>query len=245
MNSGSDRRASHHPESPRSALLAALLPQHCVLCGAASGARLVCGGCDADLPRLPDTRCPVCAVPMPAAETCGACLRDGPAFAATTAAFAYAYPVDALVRAYKYGARLELAHLFADGLVEATRALPMPDLIVPMPIAPARLAVRGFNQANEVARRVARAHAVAMAPDACLRTRDGPAQASLPLAARATNVRNAFAVNPRHGDIAGLSIAVVDDVMTTGATLNALAGTLRTAGAARVTCWVVARTPPP
>ena len=245
MNSGSNDPESRRADGPLATWLAALLPQHCVLCGAASGSRLLCGGCDADLPRLPDTHCPVCAVPMPAVETCGACLRDRPAFDATAAAFEYAYPLDALVRAYKYGARLELSHLFAEALVDVTRNLPKPDLIVPMPLARDRLATRGFNQATEVARRVARAHGVALAPDACLRTRGGPAQASLPLAARAANVRNAFAVDPRHAGVAGLSVTVVDDVMTTGATLHALAGALRAAGATRVTCWVVARTPPP
>lgn len=220
------------------ALARRLLPQPCLLCGARSRDGL-CDSCDESLPRLPSA-CPVCALPSPAGEICGACLKRPPAFVAATAAFVYAFPVDALVQRLKYGADLSIARLLGDALADRTAERPRPDLLVPMPLSPARLRERGFNQALEIARVVARRLALPLAPHACRRVRDTPPQAGLPWKERARNVRGAFVGEPSL--VAGKRIAVVDDVATTGATLDELSGALGRCGAARVEAWMVART---
>ncbi|MEP7184080.1 MAG: ComF family protein [Betaproteobacteria bacterium] len=222
----------------------AALPQRCELCVAPTGGRLLCGECDAALPRLPAS-CPTCALPSPHGSVCGACLTAPPPYALTVAALVYAFPTDRLLQNLKYGGRLALADWAAGALsVAAAAALARrpsatrPDRIVALPLAVSRQRERGFNQAREIAVRVAAALDLPAA-DLLRRTAGGPAQASLPWAERVTNVRGAFvAVN----DPAGARIALVDDVMTTGATLAEAARTLLRAGAAHVECWVVART---
>ncbi len=226
------------------------LPQACALCVARAGHALVCAECAARLPSQP-AACPVCALPaahalaMPAA--CGACLARPPPFAATVAAYAYAFPVDRLLQQLKYGGRLANADWAADALacavartVAADRGA-LPQRVVPLPLSVSRQRERGFNQAREIAARVARALDLPVA-SSLARTRAGPPQAALPWSARERNVRGAFAAAE---DVLGAHLALVDDVMTTGATLAEAAATLRRAGAARVDCWVVARTPPP
>ena len=217
-------------------LIAALLPQDCLLCGAPARAQLLCLACADALPRLPDALCPVCALPTPVGETCGACLKQLPYYDATLAGFRYDFPIDRLVQALKYDHRLALAPWFARAL------LPAPpgdcELMIALPLARLRLAERGFNQALEIARPLARALALPLALDACQRIQDGPPQASLPWQERQRNVRGVFECGL---DLRGKSVVVIDDVMTTGATLNEFARTLKKQGAARVTNWVVAR----
>jgi len=223
------------------------LPQHCELCVGAAGDALLCPACAESLPALP-AACPVCALPNPAGAVCGACLVRPPPYAATVAALVYAFPVDRLLQRLKYGGRLALADWAAAMLAAAAaRALARrdaaarPDRVVAMPLARSRQRERGFNQAAEIARRVARAAGLPQV-DALVRVAAGPPQAALPWAGRARNVRGVFAVS---GDVVGSRIALVDDVMTTGATVAEAARTLRRAGAAAVECWVVARTLPP
>lgn len=215
------------------------LPHRCVLCDSPTGQDRICADCDAELPRLPPGRCTVCAVPLPFGEVCGACLRQPPAFERVRAAFAYEYPVDALIHAFKYGRRLALAPVLGDML--AGGAAPDVDLLVPMPLAPERLYERGFNQALEIARTLSRRYRIPLDATACRKVVETAPQAGLPWKERAKNVRRAFVCDAR---LTGLRIAVVDDVLTTGATLNELARVLRRAGAAGVTGWVVARTLP-
>jgi ComF family protein len=217
--------------------LAAALPQDCVLCGAPSGARQVCEPCAAELPWLGEC-CPRCALPSHGARVCGRCLAAPPAFDATVACFAYAYPVDRLVQALKYGQRLPLARWFAAALGARIGGEPRADRVIAMPLHRARLAERGFNQSLEIARRIARDAALTLDAEAARRVLPTAPQAGLPLDARARNVRGAFACSRR---LDGLRVAVVDDVMTSGATLEELARTLREAGAASVVNWVVAR----
>jgi ComF family protein len=214
-----------------------LLAQDCVLCAAPSGAALVCHGCTADLPLLGPS-CPRCAESSPTGAVCGACLARPPAFDATIAAWRYAFPVDRLVQSLKYGGALALASLFAAALVDAARGRPV-DVLLPMPLARGRLRERGFNQAMEIARRTARLLDRPLRPHLAARHRDTAPQADLPFDERAANVRGVFACN---AVVAGMRIAVVDDVMTTGATLDELARTLKRAGALHVENWVVART---
>jgi len=215
----------------------------CFLCrGAADG--LLCPACDADLPRLRGPLCPRCALATPAGEVCGRCLARAPHYDATVAALAYRFPADVLVHALKFQGELALAPLLGELLAAAVAAAPpgRVDAVVPVPLSPRRLAARGANQAMELARPAARAAGARLDPDLCERVRDTPAQVGLPHDERAANVRGAFAC-PRLA--AGLSIAIVDDVMTTGATLEEIARELKAAGAERVVNWVVARTPPP
>jgi len=223
----------------RTTLARALLGQDCVLCTAPSGDELLCAGCAADLPRVADA-CPQCAGPSPGGAACGTCLTHPPHFDATIAAWRYEFPVDRLVLALKFGQRLALAEAFGAALAGAARDRRV-DALVPMPLAGARLAERGFNQALEIARHVARRTDAPLAPALARRVRDTAPQIDLPHDARAANVRGAFECD---ADVAGRVLAVVDDVMTTGATLEELARTLKRAGAARVENWVVARTWP-
>jgi ComF family protein len=210
----------------------------CLLCGAESGAELLCASCISDLPTLPEC-CPRCALPSPAGAVCGSCLNHPPHFDGTLALWRYEFPCDRLIQALKYRARLALAGYFALGLV--SRTLPEVDVIVPMPLHPERLAERGFNQALEIARGVARRLHKPLEPRGVLRIRDTTPQTGLPYEERAKNVRGAFQCSL---DLSGASVAVLDDVMTTGATLNEVARVLKRAGAARVENLVIARTVP-
>ena len=216
-----------------------LAPQDCFVCGGASGGEAVCPACLAELPRQPELACPVCALPTPGGAVCGHCLNAPPAFDATRALFSYAFPVDRMVQALKYHHRLALARFFADGL-QRMPASGGVDLLLPMPLHVQRLRRRGFNQAVEIARPLARAWDLPLELAAVRRERDVPAQAGLARAARIANLRGAFRCER---PLAGLHVLVVDDVMTTGASLNELARTLKRQGAARVENLVLARTP--
>lgn len=213
----------------------------CYLCRGAAGA-VLCAACDADLPRLDGARCPRCALASPAGEVCGHCRARVPAYDATVAALAYDFPADVLVQALKFRGELALAPLLGALLAARIGKGERVDLVLPVPLAAARLRARGFNQALEIARPVARAAGARLEPALAMRSRDTAPQTDLPLGERAKNVRGAFGV--AHA-LEGAAVALVDDVMTTGATLDELAATLKRAGAARVVNWVVARTPAP
>jgi ComF family protein len=220
------------------------LPQRCELCAAASGAELICSDCLASLPRL-GPACPVCALPNATGEVCGHCLAHPPPFDATVAAVAYAFPVDRLLHAFKYHGRLALAEWAASSILverERHRCAYLPDRLVALPLAQERQRERGYNQAYEIARAIGARLRVPLLAKGAKRVRASPPQAALPWSERAKNVRGAFACDV---DLAGLRVAVVDDVMTTGASLVEFAKALRGAGAARVQSWVVARTLPP
>jgi len=212
----------------------------CFLCKDRAQA-LLCAQCDADLPRLGADLCPRCALASPAGALCGRCLTQAPHYDATIAALAYRFPADVLVQALKFRGELALAPYLAR-LLAAKLAAREADFLLPVPLSTRRLRERGYNQALEIARGVAGATGVRLAIDLCERAHDTPAQMDLPFAERAKNVRGAFHC-PRPLD--GASVAVLDDVMTTGATLDEIAATLKRAGAARVENWVVARTPAP
>ena len=233
----------------RSALDAArmALPQRCELCAGVSGTDLVCGACMRDLPWLPRA-CPVCALPS-GGSICGHCLSDPPPFDATIAAFSYAFPIDRLIHALQYQGRLALAEWCADAIL-ARRELgssgaspgPRPDRLIALPLAVKRQRERGYNQALEIARVIGARTGSALLPRGLSRIRATPPQAALPWVERAKNVRGAFACEL---DLSGLRVALVDDVMTTGASLAEAARILKASGAARVENWVVARTLPP
>lgn len=195
-------------------------------------------------------RCIQCATPLSDMHTtvCGACLRRPPAFDATIVAVDYAPPSDRLVLALKFGNRLELAPLMADMLRDAAlraRGLQLPTQLAAVPLGAQRLAERGFNQALEIAKPLSHALGVALDARLMLRQRETHAQSLLHPDERQKNIRHAFIVPAAAIDsVRDAHVGVVDDVMTTGETLNELAATLKRFGAARVTNFVFARTLP-
>ena len=233
------------------ALARTLLPCSCALCGEAAP-EPVCAPCTLRHAGPGAARCPCCANPLGAAEapgqSCAACIAEAPAFDATLAAVDYAAPLDGLVLGLKFGARLPLApwfgHLLRDAVL-AQPGWPLPDLLCPVPLGPRRLAERGFNQALEIARPLAAAIGIPLQPRLATRAVETAAQSGVAPRERASNIRGAFAVAPGMAAlIHGRHVGVVDDVMTSGHTLNELAAVLKAAGAARVSNLVFARTPP-
>ncbi|MFA7278502.1 MAG: ComF family protein [Sterolibacterium sp.] len=217
----------------------ALLPQDCFLCQAFAGTSLLCHGCSRDLPKIPATACPVCGLPAVGGETCGACLSDPPSFDATRSGFRYAFPLDHLVQALKYRHHLVVAQFFAEVLRETATCLPTPvDLALALPLSEMRLRQRGFNQALEIARPLARRCGWPLSAHGYRRVVDTAPQTSLPWKERHRNVRGAFECDL---DLTGKNVIVIDDVMTTGATLNEFAQVLKQHGAAHVTNLVAAR----
>jgi ComF family protein len=239
---------SHH----LSARLPVLLPSSCALCGTACDHGL-CPGCRRQFLGKQQRRCRQCAgvlagVATAGASVCGDCLAQPPAFDATIVAADYAAPLDQLVLALKFGQRLALAPLCSallrDALLAQAGLAPLPTLLTAVPLGNQRLAERGFNQALEIARPLAPALGIPLAPQLVARLRDTRPQARLHPDQRQRNIRHGFVVPPPALEqVRGQHIGVVDDVITTGATLNELAATLKRFGAARVTNLVFARTP--
>ena len=222
------------------ALLAYLLPPQCTLCGAAGDDRLpLCMGCRRDLPWL-GTACPQCVEPLPTAGVCGRCLRRPPPQDAAHAAFRYAPPLDRLVQQLKFGRRLGLARLTGALLAQAAARndWPRPQALIPVPLHDARLRERGYDQAQVLGREVGHRLGIPVDWRACRRTRATAPQTGLDYLARRRNVRGAFAVTQSPG---AAHVAVLDDVMTTGATVGALVIALKRAGVARVDVWALCR----
>lgn len=218
-----------------------IIPPACLLCGARS-TRPLCPGCHADLPWHRQPQCPQCALPTPDGQLCGACLKHPPAFDHSHAALAYAFPLDRLIPRLKYHGQLAIAPVLGECLAEAVSAAPRPDRLMAMPLHASRIRERGFNHATEIARVVASQLGLPLDLDNVRRIRDTPPQMGLKHDARRRNVRDAFACSD---GVQAQRIALVDDVMTTGTSLDELAATLKRAGAREVSCWVVARTLPP
>lgn len=217
------------------------LPTHCVLCGAAGDARDLCAACRADLPRAAHS-CQRCALPLPVDGTCGRCQRHPFPFTHAVAGFLYKPPFDSLIVQLKFGRRLALSRLLGELLVEtwqtALSAGISVDRIVPVPLHPARLRERGYNQALELARPLARTWGVPLDAYCAERVRATVPQSDLPAKRRRSNIKGAFRVTKA---LTGQHVAVVDDVMTSGHTVSEFAATLHRAGAASVSVWVGAR----
>jgi ComF family protein len=229
-----------------------LCPPRCLVCrepGAAQ--RDLCRDCMGALP-WNQSACGRCAIPLPAMASghedadgggavCGACLQRPPPLDAVHAAFVYAFPLDRLLPRFKFHRDLAAGRLLAQGMADAFRELPPPDALVPVPLHRARLRTRGYDQALELAKPLAQTLGIPLHERALSRIRHTSAQSELDARGRRRNVRGAFAVDARAALPA--HVVLVDDVMTTGATLHAAAVALRRAGVARVDAWVCARVP--
>lgn len=218
-------------------------PPTCILCGNAGyNSRDICHSCYGQLPRIGHC-CSRCSGPFgaPGIEQglCGRCLRRNPSFDKTYAPFLYQGAVSHLITSLKFNARYPNARLL--GLLMAEylkRGAEMPDRIIPVPLHSARYRQRGFNQALEIARTVAKELDIPLDLASCIRHRDTPHQTGLVAKQRRRNMRNAFAlVKP----IEAGHMALIDDVMTTGSTVQEIAGLLKKAGVSRVDVWVCAR----
>lgn len=219
--------------------LAWLFPLRCVACGGAgSHGRDLCPACHAALPWQAPA-CPRCALPAPGGKPCAGCVHaDGP-LASVQAVFDYRFPLDRLLPRLKFHRDFAAGRVLAQCMGERLRACPRPDAIVPVPLHRARLRERGYDQALELARPLARALRLPLRAGLLQRRKATAAQSRLDADARRRNLRDAFhldatAALPAH-------VALVDDVMTTGATLRAAALALRAAGVQRVDAWVCAR----
>lgn len=224
--------------------------QSCLLCDHTTDATLaLCNDCETELPWL-GAHCQVCAIPLPASGlTCGACLRRPPSFSRVEAPWRYGFPVDSLITRFKHQARWPLGHLLAGLLAQHlshafSEGLPRPDYLLPVPLAERRLRQRGFNQAAMLANWLGQKLILPVEGKWLQRQIDTPAQQGLDAAARKRNLRRAFILNDDTA-VAGRHLALVDDVLTTGATAEALARLLLKAGATRVDIYCLARTPKP
>lgn len=214
----------------------------CKLCGESPSRRHICDGCERSLPWL-GPHCSVCATELAGAHidglVCGQCQQRPPHYACVHAPFHYAAPVDHLIQGAKYHGRFDWLEVLSARLTEHVRARAHAiDAIVPVPLHRARLRSRGYNQSLELARPLSKRLKLPLSLG-ITRVRPTPPQTAMSRAERRKNVRNAFAAN---ADFGGMRVAVVDDVMTSGATVDAVARCLRKAGALSVEVWVVART---
>ena len=223
--------------------------QNCLLCDEPADAQIpICTACETDLPWLGD-QCLTCALPLAADLICGGCLQEPPAFEQVAVPWTYGFPVDTLITRFKHNAKWPLGHLLADVLGEFLQHrfeedLPRPDALLPVPLAPKRLRQRGFNQAAMLAQWLGKSLDLPCEEHSLLRVQDTDAQQALNAKARKHNLRHAFALSP-DAHVKGRHLALVDDVLTTGATAQALARLLMDAGAARVDVYCLARTPKP
>ena len=218
-----------------------LLSPRCLLCReACGGARDLCASCANALP-WSGYACERCAQPLHESGTCGACLQHPPPLTAAHAAFVYGFPLDRLLLRFKFHNDLAAGRLLSQLMGDALARLPRPDALLAVPLHQSRLRSRGYDQALELAKPLARRLQIPLLGDALVRRHETRPQSELDAAARRRNLRGAFAVGshcslPRH-------VVLVDDVMTTGATLHAAAKVLLRAGVLRVDAWVCARVP--
>lgn len=225
--------------------------RHCQLCDEATDhpTHNICTACESELPWL-GAHCQVCAVPLPAHDLiCGACQSKPPSFTRVEAPWRYAFPIDNLITRFKHQAQWPygrlLAELLAEHLTHAyDEGLPRPHMLLPVPLARQRQRRRGFNQAQMLADWLGASLNLPVRDDWLQRRVDTPAQQGLDAATRKRNLRQAFTLES-NARITGCHLALIDDVLTTGATAGILANLLRRAGALRVDVYCLARTPRP
>lgn len=220
-----------------------LWPSQCALCRQSGQENLdLCADCEADLP-LNDTACEHCAEPLPANHSnvalCGRCLQQSPAFDACFAPFRYAYPVDRMIQGLKYRHELVYGRVLGQVLARhLSRRETRPELVIPVPLGMARYRERGFNQARELALPVCKAFGLTLNSQLIARRRETSEQAALDRKERLTNTQHAFVLT---APLTARHVAIVDDVVTTGSTVNEISKVLRAAGAEWIEVWAVAR----
>ncbi|MFB4392354.1 MULTISPECIES: ComF family protein [unclassified Pseudomonas] len=226
------------------------IEQTCLLCGDVAGQPYpLCVACECELPWLRD-QCLRCALPLPMPGlVCSSCSRRPPAFEQVIAPWHYGFPIDAMISRFKHHSQWPLGHLLARQLGMALQhryaeGLPRPERLLPVPLARGRLRQRGFNQAGMIAQWLSADLGVRCDQRLLQRPHDTPAQQTLGAKARQRNLRRAFSLSAG-AQVEGQHLAVVDDVLTTGATAQALASLLLKAGAQRVDIYCLARTPKP
>jgi ComF family protein len=222
-----------------------VLPLRCLLCGAAGADGIdLCADCAAELPR--NRRCCMrCALPLATpAQLCGECQRRTPPWDAAWAPFRYGWPLDRLESRYKFGADLAAGRVLSTLWRREPCPIELPQLLLTVPLHLGRLRERGYNQALELARPLARGLDVPLRHDMLQRVRRTEAQTELDALSRRRNVRGAFFAS-RAGIALPAHVAILDDVMTTGATLAECARVLKRSGASRVDVWALARAPSP
>ena len=225
-------------------LLRVVLPLRCLLCGErGSHERDLCAACARDFVRNTPC-CPRCALPLEApAPLCGECVEREPPFAAAWAPFRYEHPLDLLESRFKFRGDLAAGRVLTSLMIEraSVDAPSRPDAIVPVPLHVSRLRARGYNQALELAKPLARVCGIPLEADLIRRVRATAAQTGLDAATRRRNLRDAFAIAGERA--VPLHVVLFDDVMTTGTTMRECARVLRRAGVARVDAWALARAP--
>jgi len=219
-----------------------LLPSHCILCGLDSGSRSMCQPCRKELPRVAQA-CHQCARPGLRSDfhLCGACLHHPPAWDAAVAALVYEYPVNHVVQHFKFQRNLACGRLLAEEMIRRVRqsGTPLPAALIPVPLHVTRRFARGFNQAEILARELGSSFGIPVLVHRLRRTKRTAAQSGLDRTQRRKNIRGAFFCR----QLAAASVALVDDVLTTGTTLRACARAVRAAGVPEIAVWVAARVP--
>jgi len=242
MHSTRNRDLTGNPEffgSRLKPVLDWLLPAHCVLCGMVTADRAgLCPGC-AERIMLCAPACPRCGRAMQSSRICGDCQKSPPFHDEVIFAAAYTGAAGQLIREFKFGHKLYAGPALASLLLRRLGATGChADIVAPVPLHASRLWRRGYNQSAELAAYLCRRLHVSLQRSLLTRIRATAPQTSLAEKQRRKNVRNAFKLNQ---DVSGKQVAIVDDVMTTGSTVNEIARVLKKAGAAKVSVWVVAR----
>lgn len=221
-----------------------VLPLRCLLCGGAGANGIdLCADCAAELPRNRNC-CGRCALPLAtSASLCGQCQRRPPPWDGAWAPFRYGWPLDRLESRYKFANDLAAGRVLSTLWQREPCPVALPQVLLSVPLHRSRLRQRGYNQALELARPLARALAMPLRHDVMQRLRRTEAQTELDAVGRRRNVRGAFAL--REGVALPGHVALLDDVMTTGATLAECTGVLKRAGVSRVDVWALARAPSP
>ncbi len=230
--------------------LIGLLPTSCVVCGRDSqNCYNLCHVCEAELPWI-QRSCPVCGIDRigqsQLVDTCGSCLLNPPPFTSCNGIFHYVSPIDKLLTDFKFNARFEVGFALSNILSKYMQRYYLnskkPDLILPVPLHRNRLRLRGFNQAIEIAKVVSRLCHIPLSKSAIMKIRDTSPQTEIGTArARKLNLRGAFSVaNPAILKNVK-SVALIDDVVTTMATVTALSKVLQSHGISRIDVWCLAR----
>lgn len=223
------------------------IPQQCLLClSPTSNKHLLCSGCEKDLVKN-HNHCVICAVPFAVPHSdkmelvCGKCQKNPPHYTTSIIPHLYTSPLKQLISHLKFHGNLTYAPLLAQNFINALkrRKTTLPECIIPVPLHTHRLRERGFNQALELANLVATQLNIAVDYSLCQRNKSTPFQSGLSAAQRKKNLKNAFTVTKQHSY---KHVAIFDDVVTTGTTINELAKQLKQSGVKTIEIWAIART---